>query len=121
MSSSRVNPFANLDAAPQFDVKPKTSTRGVVPEQIEQLARENNFPSREGERGKSTQRKPRRHITGRNQQLNIKVTAQTIDRFYRLADERDVPLGQLLEEALNALEDSRRAMTQAIEPRSKIA
>lgn len=47
-----------------------------------------------------------RHRTGRNQQLNIKASAETIARFYRLADERRVALGELLEQALNALEKS---------------
>lgn len=45
-----------------------------------------------------------RHRTGRNQQLNIKATAETIDRFYKLADKRRVALGELLEQGLDALE-----------------
>jgi hypothetical protein len=47
-----------------------------------------------------------RHRTGRNQQINIKATTETIERFYKLADERRVALGELLEHALNALEKS---------------
>lgn len=45
-----------------------------------------------------------RHRTGRNQQFNIKASAETIARFYSLADERRVALGELLEQALDALE-----------------
>lgn len=57
----------------------------------------------------SHQHPPRRiarHRTGRNQQLNIKATAETIERFYKLADQRRVALGELLEQALDALEKS---------------
>ena len=35
--------------------------------------------------------------TGRNQQFNAKVTPETILRFYKLADEKRVPLGELPE------------------------
>ena len=49
---------------------------------------------------------PPHYTTGRNQQINIKATAETIARFYRLADENHVPLGALLEQALAALEQS---------------
>lgn len=51
-------------------------------------------------------RRTARHRTGRNQQLNIKASAETIVRFYRLADERRIALGELLEQALDALEKS---------------
>lgn len=51
-------------------------------------------------------RRTARHRTGRNQQFNIKATAETIVRFYRLADERRMALGELLEQALDALEKS---------------
>ena len=36
----------------------------------------------------------------RNRQFNIKATAETVDRFYKMADERKVPLCELLEQAL---------------------
>ena len=48
--------------------------------------------------------KRRRYTTGRNQQLNVKATAETVARFYRLADQQRVPLGELLDQALQALE-----------------
>lgn len=47
-----------------------------------------------------------RHRTGRNQQINIKATSQVIERLYKLADAKQVPLGELLEQALYALEKS---------------
>jgi hypothetical protein len=49
-------------------------------------------------------RQPRRFTTGRNQQLNLKATPQTIERFYRLADEKRLTLCETLELALEALE-----------------
>lgn len=101
MSATRINPFSDLEKAPQFDVKPPALR--VPTEQIDQLAREHNFPSREGQTIKSP-RPRRKHVTGRNQQFNIKATAETIDRFYKLADARRVPLGQLLQDAIEALE-----------------
>jgi hypothetical protein len=52
----------------------------------------------------SPRRQPRRFTTGRNQQLNLKATPQTIERFYRLADEKRLTLCETLELALDALE-----------------
>jgi len=49
-------------------------------------------------------RKQRRYTTGRNKQINIKATDETIKRLCQLADARGVPLGVLLEQALDALE-----------------
>lgn len=101
---SRVDPFANLD-----DFAPKAQPKPVEPAQLERLAQENDFPSRQPPKAAPPPASParRRYTTGRNQQLNIKATAETIARFYRLADERRVPLGALLEEALTALEQTR--------------
>lgn len=49
-------------------------------------------------------REPRRHRTGRNIQLNIKARAETIDRFYALADRNGWVLGEAFEHAIAALE-----------------
>jgi endonuclease/exonuclease/phosphatase (EEP) superfamily protein YafD len=48
--------------------------------------------------------KPRTHRTGRNVQFNSKVTAETNAKIYKLADEKEVTLGELLEMAMAALE-----------------
>jgi hypothetical protein len=108
---SRVNPFENL--ADDFPVKPKTQTKKVVEnekELIDRIAEENNFPSRQPVKEVSSvstaKRQQRRYRTGRNQQLNIKATEQTIEKFYRLADKENITLGELLERALDALEKS---------------
>ena len=60
-------------------------------------------PTTAANTGAIEKRAPRRRITGRNQQLNVKATAETIEKFYAMADAMDVPLGELLERALVAL------------------
>ena len=103
--SDRVNPFADINKeAPAFTTKPKAE-RPVEEETIARLAEQNNFPSRQATKAPKTERrKPRIHRTGRNQQFNAKATAETINKIYKLADERKVPLGELLRLALDALE-----------------
>jgi hypothetical protein len=38
-------------------------------------------------------RKQRRYCTGRNRHLGIKATPETVERFYEIADTRNLPLG----------------------------
>lgn len=115
--SERANAFTDLD---DFAPKPRTA-KAVATSAIERVAAENNFPSRQPAAAVRAAPKPeldpsatparravRRHLTGRNQQINVKATAATIERFYRLADERGVVLGELLEQALDALEQAAR-------------
>jgi hypothetical protein len=112
--SERVNPFGDLgDFAPApVKQKPPVDERAV----IEQVAAENNFPSRQPSRPPATPgpsptvRGQRRYTTGRNKQINIKATDQTIDRLYRAADELGVPLGEVLARALEALEQGRKVV-----------
>lgn len=108
--SQRVNPFADLGDFNPAPGKPKLEQRTV----IDRVAADNGFPSRQPV--KSTEastpsspllRKQRRYTTGRNKQINIKATDETIQRLYRLADEKHVPLGELLELALDALEKAK--------------
>lgn len=104
---SRANPFDDLG-----DFVPKAQAKPVEPQQIERIAAEMGFPSRQAVAAPAHPLKPqarRRYTTGRNQQLNVKATAETVARFYRLADQQGVPLGELLEQALQALE---KAMQQ---------
>lgn len=107
-NSGRANPFADVDELPSFEAKPKPA-KPVAREQIDRIAETNNFPSRQPPPPppQVRPRSSRRWKTGRNQQLNIKATAQTIERFYKMADARRVPHGELLEQALNALEKDR--------------
>lgn len=103
--SGRVNPFATLsEELPAFDVKPKKQT--ALPEQtIEQISRENYFPSRQAPKTPAASKRPqRRYRTGRNKPLSIKATDATVERFARMADQRKMPYGQLLDLALDALD-----------------
>jgi hypothetical protein len=102
--SGRVNPFATLTDPPVFTTKAKTE-RPVLTETMELIAKDNNFPSRAPPKAsKEPRRKRRVYTTGRNRQFNIKATAETVERFYKIADARRVPLCELLEHALDALE-----------------
>lgn len=108
---SRANPFADLS-----DFEPASKAKPVPVAQIEEIAEQAGFPSRKPRSAKPAAMKAaepvviepprpiRRYTTGRNRQINIKATDATIERLYRLADEHGVPLGALLDEALDALE-----------------
>ena len=52
----------------------------------------------------ATDTPPRQRRTGRNVQLNIKATAEVVERFVALSDRRRWALGETLEYALDALE-----------------
>ncbi len=117
---TRTNPFADLS-----DFEKPQPAKPVPLAEIEQIAEDAGFPSRKPRTAKTAAapaikaappvevveapRAIRRYTTGRNRQINIKATSETIDRFYRLADERGVPLGALLDEALDALESEGRS------------
>ena len=104
---SRANP---LDLSIE-DFKPRTGEdkHRVNPESIAQVAKDNGFLSRDASKveaaAAAAPRKQRRFTTGRNQQLNIKATADTVARFNKLADELNLPAGALLERAVQILEE----------------
>lgn len=98
----RANPFDDLS---DFDAAPKA--RPVEAKAIDRIAEAHGFPSRRPapvEPPQASRNVRRRYLTGRNRQLCIKVTAQTAERFVRMADEKNVPFGELLDRALDALE-----------------
>lgn len=105
--NERVNPFGSLDDfAP---AKPKEKAQKPIEKAaVDQVAEENNFPSRQPVKAKPAPapvpRQQRRYTTGRNQQINVKATAETVDRLYRIADDMNLPLGEVLARALDALE-----------------
>lgn len=101
--TERANPFGDLSGFEPTKPKPTSQTTKAA---IDQVAAENNFPSRQAAKPAehSGPRQQRRHRTGRNQQINVKATAETVAQFNRLADELGVPLGEVLERALAALE-----------------
>lgn len=102
--NERVDPFANLKDLPVFTTKSKAE-KPIAEETIARIAEQNNFPSRQATKPQKVERrKPRTHRTGRNVQFNAKATMETINKIYKLADERKVPLGELLKLAVDALE-----------------
>jgi hypothetical protein len=104
MNTTRANPFSDIETLPAFEPKPKTP-RPIANDQVDKIAEESGFPSRQAARPPpAPARRGRRYKTGRNQQINIKATPQVIERLYNIADARRVPLGELLEQALDALE-----------------
>ena len=116
MMSERVNPFGDLD-----DFAPATKAKKPKPEKsvIDQVAADNNFPSRQplkpaveparpAPAASPAGRQQRRYTTGRNQQINVKATGETIEQFYRLADQMSLPLGEVLARALDALQKATR-------------
>jgi hypothetical protein len=105
--SERVNPFANLAGAPVFTTKPKAE-KSVEEGAVARLAEDHNFPSRQAPRtAKSPAKKDRRYRTGRNVQFNAKVTQDTSDRIYRIVDNGNVPIGEVLRLMVEALEEKR--------------
>ena len=101
--SGRVDPFSILKD-PAFAIKPRPERR-VEESAIAEVAQQNNFPSRQAPKGSAPpKRRQRRYRTGRNRHLGIKATEETMERFYKAADARNVPLGELLRLALDALE-----------------
>ena len=123
---SRANPFGDLD-----DFAPQGAPKPVPAAAIEEISETSGFPSRKAARSSAASavsqgagpspasaeapspisapvsgRRPRRRTTGRNQQINIKATEETITRLYRIADALDLPLGAVLEQALEALESA---------------
>lgn len=117
MTPSKVPLFAGLDAVATQPSARKPVDLGMVDE----LARANDFPSRPVATGalSDTGKPPaggklpatepprrRRYTTGRNCQLNVKATAETVRKMGELADRLAVPLGVVLERALASLEAS---------------
>lgn len=113
---SRANPFEDLN-----DFAPKEKAKPVDRDAIEKIAKDNNFssstpPKTEAQPAKPKQeaapaekRKQRRHTTGRNQQINVKATGETIAKFNRIADAENLPMGEILDRALDAYERERKS------------
>lgn len=112
---SRANPFGDLN-----DFALGKTAKPVPAEAIDKLAESSGFPSRKAVRETAKEtgapspgpasgsgRAPRRHVTGRNRQINIKATEETITELYRIADDMRLPLGAVLEQALEALAEKR--------------
>jgi hypothetical protein len=100
MGDKRAPIFEDKD----FDVsdfeQPRRPENRAQRDDVRRIAEAQDFRSREAEAGS----KQRRHRTGRNMQLNMKVRPETAERLNRLCDERGWVQGQALEYALDALE-----------------
>jgi hypothetical protein len=101
-----------FDGETDFDVSGFAPRKGegpqekALPEKIRKVSEASSFRSREPVAPKPPQaakREPRRHRTGRNVQLNLKVRSETLDSFRALADEGGWVLGETLERAVAAL------------------
>lgn len=119
MIPERSNPFADLKGgslADEFKPKPREEKRepAVDRKVIDQIAEDQGFPSRSVAKPPAAAKAPvappaprpqrtRRNASGRNQQVNIKTTAEAIALLYELADRKGVPLGKVLEDGLEAL------------------
>ena len=112
--TERANPFGDLNDFAPAAPKAKAGHREVV----DQVAEQHGFPSRQpvkptapapadppapaGEREKLPSR---RKLTGRSEQVNIKTTFAAKKRLMEISVERDMPLGEILELALETLEE----------------
>jgi hypothetical protein len=86
--------------------KPLPDAPVLPPEKVREVTEASNFVSRSPVRAKPQPEPPPRRgrRTGRNMQLNIKATQQTVNAFYRITDSQGWVLGETLERALEALE-----------------
>lgn len=107
MSNERLNPFA--DASDLDDFSPKAAEpkrKPVDTAGIDLIAETQGFPSRQPKKEPehATPAPQRRYRTGRNQQLNIKATAETVAQFNQMVTSLGITSGELLERALAALQ-----------------
>ena len=129
--NERVNPFGDLGDFAPAPAKPKAEILEVA----NQVAEQHGFPSRQPVKQAAPEVAPtpatpstpeapatqahakeqlpsRRRTTGRSEQVNIKTTFAAKKRLMEISVERDMPLGEILEQALDALEKSWAADTQ---------
>lgn len=86
----------------QFTPQKPAKGEQPPPEAVRAVAEGVKFQSREPSKP-SQIRQQRRYRTGRNIQLNTKVTMSTRDGFYEISDRYNWVLGETLERALQAL------------------
>jgi len=86
----------------QFTPRKSAKAEHPPPEAVRAVAEGAKFQSREPIKA-TKPRQQRRYRTGRNIQLNTKVTMSTRDEFYEISDRYNWVLGETLERALQAL------------------
>lgn len=109
-----------FDTGADFDLsgfapkQPKAPEKKIPADAVRAVSEAANFPSREAVASPpppvapaaakpEDKRELRRYRTGRNVQLNIKVKSETLEAFYKIADEQGWVLGETLERAVKAL------------------
>lgn len=98
-----------FDADDLSDFTPAPPAASARPEAVRAVAEAAAFRSRGPHTAapsvtSTPRREPRRHRTGRNVQLNLKVRQDTANSFYALADRLGLVLGEVFERAIEALE-----------------
>ena len=101
MADHRTSIFDD-EALDVSDFTPKSPQPGVGQAQLRAVSESAAFRSREPDPAPH-RREIRRHRTGRNVQLNLKVRQEDADAFYALADEMGVVLGEAFQMAVAAL------------------
>jgi hypothetical protein len=87
----------------QFTPKKPAKAEQPPAEAVRAVAEGARFQSREPVKQAKPPRQQRRYRTGRNIQLNTKVTTSTRDGLYEISDRYNWVLGETLERALQAL------------------
>lgn len=116
-TDQRANPFAespdDLDLS-DFATPAKAERKPVDLAKLEALGNATGFnrrvspePAQQQPTPATEPDKPRRYTTGRDIQLNVKVTAENKRRFHALADQAQVSLSVLFERLLDAYERER--------------
>lgn len=115
-NNERTNPFGDLSS--DFAASPQAK-KPILAANIDNIAEANGFPSRQPQKtpkpttdspsGATGQHRTRRYTTGRNRQLNLKASDETIKAFYELADQRGITLAELFEQAVAALRTTKLA------------
>ena len=102
MTADRASIFGDdlpeVDAA---DFKPKPKKKPADKQAVRAASDAAGFPSRQPQPSPKQQRRRR---TGRNQQINIKATAETVETMNAIADQQGWGLGETLEHAIAALQ-----------------
>jgi adenine-specific DNA-methyltransferase len=112
MAKARASIFAEEGEGGELDLgafAPKTSldTKAPRPEQVRAVAQAAKFHSREPtvvEPGVKAKRAGRQYRTGRNVQFNVKVSQETLEAFYAIADAQTWVLGYTVQRAIEALQ-----------------
>ncbi len=107
IDQKRVDPFGDDLGLSEFKPGAKKSPPSQAVREASEAA---GFPSRApilATRIVQKERLLRRRRTGRNVQLNLKVTAEVAALFTRLADDHGLVFGELLEQALDAFQRER--------------